>query len=36
MKTLLFEKINKRDKPLVNLTKGRRESNKISKIRDKN
>jgi hemerythrin len=35
MKSWLFEKINKIDKPLVKLTKRKRENIQINKIRDK-
>jgi hypothetical protein len=34
MKTWFFEKINKIDRPLANLTKKRREKTQISKIRN--
>jgi hypothetical protein len=34
-KSSFFEKINKIDKPLANLTKMRKEKNQISKIRNK-
>jgi hypothetical protein len=35
MKSWFFEKINKIDKPLANMTKMRREKTQISKIRNK-
>jgi hypothetical protein len=34
-KSWFFEKVNKIDKPLVNMTKQRREKTQINKIRDK-